>query len=129
MRHTKAARQRGSVLAEMAIVTPVLLLLILGGMDLSLMAGAKSNLDYVARTTAQCMVHNPSCQPQTFAAQLATGINLRGTLTVTASGPPCQLPTTPPAFCSVTVTAVNGWTPISPFFHTNTLTSVATGVQ
>ena len=82
----------------MALVLPVLLLLVLGGMDLSLMTNSKSNLDYVARTTSQCMVHNPSCPPQTFAAQLATGVNLRGTLTVTASGPPCPLPATSPLF-------------------------------
>jgi TadE-like protein len=126
---SKQHRQRGSVLVEMALVLPVLLLLVLGGMDLSLMTNSKSNLDYVARTTSQCMVHNPSCPPQTFAAQLATGVNLRGTLTVTASGPPCPLPAAPPVPCSVTVTAVDGWTPISPFFHTYTLTSVATSVQ
>src|SRR5271165_2483960 len=46
MTRENASNQRGSVLVEMAIVLPVLLLLILGGIDLDLMTTSKSALNY-----------------------------------------------------------------------------------
>jgi Flp pilus assembly protein TadG len=134
MRFQRTANQRGSVLVEMAIVLPVLLLLILGGIDLDLMTTSKSGLNFVAGETARCMAQNPLCQgPATFAQQQATGLGLNGRLNAISIPPtPCpQLPSPPPPgpTCSVTVTVTYGWTPLSPFFHPVTLTSVATSVQ
>ena len=42
-------------MVEMALVLPVLLLLVIGGIDLDLMVSAKSALNYVASETARCM--------------------------------------------------------------------------
>jgi Flp pilus assembly protein TadG len=126
--------QRGSVMVEMAIVLPVLLLLIIGGIDLDLMVTAKSSLNYVAGQTAECMVHNARCPSTTFAQTQATGLGLKASNISVSSVPaaPCPVlvtfpPPNPP--CSVVVTVTYGWTPISPFLRAATLTSVATAVQ
>ena len=122
-------KQRGSVIVEMAVVLPVMLLLIIGGLDLTLMAQSKSNLNYVTGETARCMAQSCSGSAQAFAQQQAAGLGLHGNLSVTVtSSPPCPQPLGSPP-CTATVTAVNSWTPISPFFRSTTLTSVATGVQ
>jgi hypothetical protein len=133
MKRKSTANQRGSVLVEMAIVLPVLLLLILGGIDLDLMTTSKSALNFVAGETARCMAENPGCQgPTIFAQQQATGLGLNGVLRATAVPPnPCPQAANPPVPppCTSMVTVTYTWTPISPFFHTTTLTSVATAVQ
>jgi len=119
-------RQRGSVMVEMALVLPVMLLLILGGIDLDLMVTAKSAVNYVASETARCAAHNTGCVPTTFAQDSATGLGLKGTLGVLAS-PNCPPPTGLP--CTATVTINYSWSPISPFFRSATLTSTATAQQ
>jgi Flp pilus assembly protein TadG len=120
------SKQRGSVLVEMAIVLPVLLLLILGGIDLDLMVTSKSALNYVASETARCAAHNPGCVPSAFAQVTATGLGLKGALSISAS-PNCPPPTGSP--CTATVTASYSWSPLSPFFRPVTLTSTATAQQ
>jgi hypothetical protein len=124
--------QRGSVLVEIALVLPVLLLIVLGGIDLDLMVTAKSALNYVASETARCMAQNSSC-PSNFPQTQAGGLGLNASHITPSSVPstPCPPapPTPPPVPCSVTVTVTYTWSPISPFFKAATLTSIATSVQ
>jgi Flp pilus assembly protein TadG len=123
------SKKRGSVIVEMAVVLPIMLLLIIGGLDLTLMAQSKSNLNYITGETARCMAQSCAGSAQAYAQQEATGLGLHGNLTVTVTySPPCPQPIGNPP-CTATVTAANSWKPISPFFRPTTLTSVATGVQ
>ena len=121
------------MMVEMALVLPVMLLLILGGIDLDLMVTAKSAVNYVASQTAQCMVHDAGCTSTVFAQSQATSLGLKGPISASSVPPtPCPALTTfppPNPPCSRVVTVIYTWTPISPFFATATLTSTATGVQ
>ncbi len=112
-------KQRGSVLVEMAVVLPVLLLLIIGGIDLSLLTRTKANLDFIAGETARCMARTLGCNAQTFAQQEASGLGMIGTLTATA---------TPLSGGQQQVKATYAWLPISPFIKPVTLTSTGVGV-
>jgi hypothetical protein len=109
--------QRGSVLLEFALCLPVLLLLILGGLDLSLLASAKSSTNYIATTTAACLARTPAncASPQSYAQSLAQGLGLYGT--IAASG----------SYQALTVTYQ--WSPCSPFFSAATLTATASAIQ
>jgi hypothetical protein len=121
--------QRGSVLVEIALVLPVLLLIVLGGIDLDLMVTAKSSLNYVAGQTAQCMAHNVGCVPATFGTSEGAGLGLkRGSITVTPLTPNCP-PAVPGTPCTAQVQVTYAWAPISPFFKSATLTSIATAQQ
>ena len=124
--------QRGSVLVEIALVLPVLLLIVLGGIDLNLMVSAKSSLNYVAGQTAQCMAHNNQCAPATFGTSEGAGLGLkRGSITVTPLTPNCPqiVAGVPPSPCTAQVQVTYAWTPISPFFKSATLTSNAQAQQ
>ena len=111
-------------MVEMALVLPVMLLLILGGIDLNLMASAKSSLNYVAGEAARCGAQIvPVCSPSVYVSQAAPGLGLKASNV----GPPVTTicgPGVPGTSCQVTLTYQ--WTPISPFFRTTTLTSTAT---
>ena len=121
--------QRGSVLVEIALVLPVLLLIVLGGIDLDLMVTAKSSLNYVAGQTAQCMAHNVGCAPDTFGKSEGVGLGLkRASITVTPLSPNCP-PAVPGTPCTAQVQVTYAWSPISPFFKSATLTSAATAQQ
>ena len=115
--------QRGSVLVEMALVLPMLLLIVLGGIDLNLMAGAKSALNYIAGEAARCGAQvNTPCSPSTYVSQAAPGLGLKAS----SVGPPVTTICGPGVLgtsCQVTITYT--WTPISPFFKAATLTSTA----
>ncbi len=114
----------------MALVLPLLLLLILGGIDIDLMVTSKSALNYVAGETAVCMAHNPGCVPATFAQTPATGLGLRtASMTVTPLTPNCPAPVGVPTPCIATVTVVYAWKPISPFFRATSLTSTGSAQQ
>ncbi len=125
--------QRGSVMVEMALVLPVLLLLVIGGIDLDLMVSAKSALNYVASETARCMTQNAACPSNTAQTQAGNlGLNAAKITATSVPSTPCPAltafpPPNPP--CTVTVTVNYAWTPISPFLRAATLTSVATSVQ
>ena len=56
-------------MVEMALVLPVLLLLVIGGIDLDLMVTAKSALNYVASEGARCMTQNQFCDLTTLQTQ------------------------------------------------------------
>lgn len=112
-------KQRGSVLIEMAIVLPILLLLVIGGIDLSLMTQSKANVDFVAGETARCMARTPGCNAQTFAQQESNGFGMNGTLTATA---------TPMPGGQYSVKVTYNWTPVSPFFKPATMTATEIGV-
>jgi hypothetical protein len=121
--------QRGSVMVEMALVLPVLLLLVIGGIDLDLMVTAKSALNYVAGQTAQCMAHNTGCTPSAFGVSEGTGLGLKGaSLTVNPLTPNCP-PAIPGTPCVAQVQVTYAWSPISPFFKSTTLTSTASAQQ
>jgi hypothetical protein len=129
MKRDRKTHQRGSVMVEMAIVLPVLLLLILGGIDLDLMITAKSSLNYVAGQTAECMAHNIGCAPSTFGVATGTGLGLKSAaITVTPLTPNCP-PAVPGTPCIAQVQVTYAWTPISPFFRSATLTTTATAQQ
>ena len=113
--------QRGSVMVEMALVLPILLLLVIGGIDLDLMVTAKSALNYVAGEAARCGAQVPGCSPSASAMNQAPGLGLKAAnvnVTLGPCGPALSNP------CTVTVTYL--WAPISPFFKSTTLTSIAT---
>jgi Flp pilus assembly protein TadG len=121
-------RQRGSVMVEMALVLPVMLLLILGGIDLDLMVTAKSSLNYVAGETARCMARNPGCTPAAFGTAEGASLGLKSAaITVTPLTANCPPPTGTPCTAQAQVTYI--WSPISPFFRSATLTSTATAQQ
>ena len=119
MRVKNRKTQRGSVLVEMALVLPILLLLVIGGIDLDLMVTAKSALNYVAGEAARCGAQvSPACSPSAYVSQAAAGLGLNASKV--SSPPPC-VPGNP---CMITLTYQ--WTPISPFFKSTTLSSTAT---
>jgi Flp pilus assembly protein TadG len=113
--------QRGSVLVEIALVLPVLLLIVLGGIDLDLMVSAKSALNFVAGEAARCGAQVLGCSPSASAMNNASGLGLKAS-NVNVTSPPCGPPLLNP--CTVTVTYL--WKPISPFFKSATLSSTAT---
>ena len=112
--------QRGSVLVEIALVLPVLLLIILGGIDLDLMVTSKSALNYVAGEGARCGAQTtPPCSTSSYVSQAAPGLGLNAS-GVRITSAPC----TPGTACQLQLTYQ--WNPISPFFKTTQLTSTAT---
>ena len=67
----RAKRNSGSILFEFAIVVPVFLLLVLGGLDLLLATTAKSNLSYVAQETAAAAGRSRAARSSARAAMQA----------------------------------------------------------
>jgi Flp pilus assembly protein TadG len=66
---------RGTTALEMALILPVLLSMLLGGMELGLMMWTKNTLQSVAATTARCVaISSSACSasPATYAVGLAT---------------------------------------------------------
>jgi Flp pilus assembly protein TadG len=114
-------KQRGSVILEMAFVLPILLLLILGGIDVTFQAMSKSSLNYVAEETARCVVRTPAQCPdgQAYATQITNG------LTVIKTGP-VGVTIVPQLGGAKTVTVAVTWQPVSPFFTPRPLVSTAT---
>ena len=108
-------KSRGAVLVEFAIVLPVFIFLVLGGLDLMRLENAKSDLDAIAITTASCFVQGTCADPQAFARSLASDfLMVPAKLTVDCSGNVCHVH--------------YGWLPLSPFFSASTLNSSATKV-
>lgn len=104
-------RAAGSVLVEFALCLPLLLLLILGGIDLDIAAQAKQNLSYVVTASATC-IDTPNCDPAALAQQNAAGLNLNAQyLTVTVNGK--------------TVTGAYAYQPFSPFLPVLNLSATA----
>ena len=90
---------------------PILLLLILGGIDLDIAAQAKQNLSYVVTASASC-IDTPNCDPAALAQQNAAGLNLNAQyLTVTVNGK--------------TVTGTYAYQPFSPFLPVLNLSATA----
>jgi TadE-like protein len=107
--------QAGAVLLEAALVFPVLLLLILGGFDLTRLANAKSNNDWIAQKIADCTKAKTCAGAQATAQNLASGFSMNPSgITATAAGN--------------TATVGYQWMPVSPFFPSAgvQLTSMAT---
>jgi Flp pilus assembly protein TadG len=107
-------QQRGAVILEAAFVFPILLLLVLGGLDLSLLARARSNVDYITQKSADCSAKQ-GCDPVALATANAQGLAMPGQLTVTVNQPG-------------DVTVTYSWAPIGPFISATTLQSEAKAV-
>jgi Flp pilus assembly protein TadG len=103
--------QRGAVILEAAFVVPLLLMLILGGLDLTLLARARSNVDWIARQAASCSA-TQGCDVQALAASNAAGLSMPGALSVVINAPGA-------------VTVTYSWAPVGPFLSATTLTATA----
>ena len=69
--------ERGQVLIEAVILMPVALLVLLFGLDVSLMMNAAQSLSYVAQQTAECQTVPGACtDPAAYARQLGGGLGL-----------------------------------------------------
>jgi hypothetical protein len=78
--------ERGSILVELALALPFILLLGLGSLDLCWDLTAKSNLNWIATQSASC-TKNPSCDPIQLAADNAGGLTMdTGALNVVVDG-------------------------------------------
>jgi Flp pilus assembly protein TadG len=100
-------KQRGAVILEAAFVLPVFLLLILGGFDLTLLAHAKSNTDWIAEQSAVCSAKQ-GCDPVALAQANATALSMPGNLNITVEAPG-------------DVIVTYGWAPIGPFMSATTI--------
>jgi hypothetical protein len=115
--HCRLRSQRGSVILETALCVPILLMIVLGGIDVLWAVKTKGTLDYIAEQSAKCIVTH-GCDPQTLAANNAGGLGLnpaRLTVTIDAG--------------AATATAVYQFEPVGPVFPAITLQSTASGAQ
>jgi len=116
---TKKQTEDGSILFEFALVMPIFLILILGGIDLVLATSAKSNLSYVAMQTAACRAQTPdNCRNfQGYATKLAADIGLNAPVAVTLDDA-----------CAGCVKVIASMTtiPVGPFFPAINFVSTAT---
>jgi Flp pilus assembly protein TadG len=109
--------QRGSALLETAICLPILLLVVLGGIDLTNAFRCKNSLDYITTQAAKCIVTH-GCDPQALVAANAAGLTLNpANLTVTTDAG------------TATATASYLYQPFGPFFPRITLTARASAAQ
>jgi Flp pilus assembly protein TadG len=114
----KRLREKGVGLVEFALILPVFLALILGGMDLFLCEMTKSNLSYIATQAANCGV--TGCNVQNYVNTTAPGLSLNAKdITVTQSKP---------IQGEYKVTLDTTYKPIGPVFPTVALTASATAV-
>jgi Flp pilus assembly protein TadG len=114
----KRLRERGSAIVEFALILPLFLALILGGMDLFLCEMAKSNLSYIATQAANCGV--TGCSVQSYVNTAAPGLSLNPKdITVKQSVP---------SKGEYTVTLDTQYKPIGPVFPSVALTASATSV-
>jgi Flp pilus assembly protein TadG len=117
-----AKSESGQAVIEFAIALPVLLLLILGGIDLSRMSSQWGTVQYVAQETSRCeALSGEACKGKTaqaYAIDLASAASLPGAAATTAvassCGPNC-----------VKVTVDYQFKPVSPFLLHETLQAVA----
>lgn len=119
----KRDRQKGQAILEMAIVFPLILLMLFGGIDVFLAVAAKQVVNYTAEETAACVSRNPSVctDPQGYARQVGGGLGLNApaiAVSVSSNSPK-----------SNTVTLVYTWHPVSLFMKPITMTAVATATD
>ncbi len=72
-------RQKGSALVEFAVVLPILVLLLLGGIDLIEASSTNSSLGYIAEETSRCIALNSAlCASGAapYAQQLARNLGM-----------------------------------------------------
>jgi Flp pilus assembly protein TadG len=83
-RSIKKTKSNGSILFEFALVMPIFLILILGGVDLVLATAARSNLSYVAIQTAACGAQTPTNCPilEDYAEKIARDIGMNAPVTL-----------------------------------------------
>ena len=113
----RAAGQRGSALLETALCLPILLLVVLGGLDLANAMRSKSSLDYIVGQAAKCTV-TYGCDPQALVAANAQGLGLApGRLTVVVDAG------------TATATGSYQYPVIGPFFPQITLRSTASAAK
>jgi Flp pilus assembly protein TadG len=114
----KRLREKGIALMEFALILPIFLALILGGMDLFLCEMTKSNLNYIATQAANCGV--TGCNVQNYVDNAASGLSLRAkNITVKQSVP---------AKGEYMVTLDTTYKPVGPVFPSVALTASATAV-
>lgn len=104
--------QRGSVLLELALAMPLILLIVIGGIDLHLLANCRSIVNYTSEECAIALQKSPQTNAQGCAASLVQGLGLNPA-SVTASGSAAAL------------TVSYAWTPISPFFKSAMVSATA----
>jgi|ERR1700730_3111029 Flp pilus assembly protein TadG len=118
-RSIKKTKNDGSILFEFALVLPIFLILILGGVDLVLATSAKSNLSYVAIQTAACGAQTPKNCPilEDYAEKIARDIGMNAPVTLDDQ-----------SACAGCVKVVARMTtiPVGPFFPAINFASTAT---
>lgn len=92
-----AGDRQGGVAVEMALITPLLLMLLLGVMEFGRMAWTKAALTYAVQEAGRCATVLASCstaaQVQAFAAQRAAALAIPAaafTVVQNATGPACS---------------------------------------
>jgi hypothetical protein len=119
----RSRKGKGVALVEAALVLPVLIGLIIGGIDASLAVGARNDLNSIAFMTAACWA-NPTSRTgvcpdvQNYAQQRAQGLTLGNWRNLTAVETPCG------ANCDQ-VTLTYPYHAIGPWFPSITLRATA----
>ena len=98
---------RGAALVEFAIIFPVLLFVLIGGLDVGLAMLDKMQLDFASEASARCRaIGNPSCasplETAVYAASLIAAVPGISSANFSAS----------PAPCGTLVTANYNYTPM-----------------
>ena len=108
-------KESGVMLLEFALLTPILLTLIMGGLDVARCTGAKNSITWLVTQAVTCQqVQGNACDPLQFISNSAQGLSLD----------PSQLQTT---IEGKTVQLQYHYQPISAVFPPVTLTAVAVG--
>jgi len=112
--------ERGQSLLEFALVLPLMILLLLGGVDLITLYTSQQNVEYIAEESARCSaVNGEGCQQgiEQYAQMLASDVKLMNSNELTAIENECR-------GCS-SITVTYRWAPVFPGVPHITLKSTA----